>query len=148
MAKKKIPNLIIEEVSDAGNLHMLSMLEHRRNRYLVIVDNILEDELYAYVLDYAQQEGIDLNAFIKIAEQWVQSGVDHPLSFELSKLGLSGITQPIYKTFALAHVTRLVGRGFSIDLRTPVRVKRRRVPLIQPMIEIRPKALVRQLVSN
>ncbi len=148
MAKKKIPNLIIEEVADAGNLHMLSMLEHRRNRYLVIVDNILEDELHAYVLDYAQQEGIDLNTFIKIAEGWVASGANHPLSFELSKLGYSSITQPIYKTFALAHVTRLVGRGFSIDLKTPIRIKRRRVPVIQPMIEIRPKASVRQLISD
>ena len=69
MSKKKIPTLIVEHVSDRGNLHLLSLLEHRRERYLVIVDNIDEEKITAYVLDYAQQEGVDLKTFIKIMEK-------------------------------------------------------------------------------
>lgn len=148
MSKRKIPSLIIEHVSDRGNLHMLSMLEHRRDRYLVIVDNIDEDNITAYVLDYAQQESIDLSLFIKIAEEWLEkSNGEYPLSFELSRRGLTEATRRIYKTFDLAYVTRLVGRAFSFDLTTPIRIRRRRATKIPTGVEIRPKASVVSLHS-
>lgn len=122
---------------------MLSMLEHRRDKYLVIVDNIDEDNITAYVLDFAQQESVDLSLFIKIAEQWLEkSNGEYPLSFELSRLGLTEATRRIYKTFDLAYVTRLVGRAFSFDLTTPVRIRRRRATKIPTGVEIRPKASV------
>jgi hypothetical protein len=143
MSKRKIPTLIIEHVSDRGNLHLLSMLEHRRDRYLVIVDNIDDETITAYVLDYAQQEGVDLIAFIGIAEKWLeQSEGKYPLSFELSRLGLTSIARKIYKTFDLAYVTRLVGQSFSYDLTTPIRVRRRRASKVPAGVEIRPKASV------
>ena len=148
MSKRKIPSLIIEHVSDRGNLNMLSMLEHRRDRYLVIVDNIDEDNITAYVLDFAQQESVDLSLFIKIAEQWLEkSNGEYPLSFELSRLGLTEATRRIYKTFDLAYVTRLVGRAFSFDLTTPIRIRRRRATKIPTGVEIRPKASVVSLHS-
>lgn len=148
MSKRKIPSLIIEHVSDRGNLNMLSMLEHRRDRYLVIVDNIDEDNITAYVLDYAQQESIDLSLFIKIAEEWLEkSNGEYPLSFELSRRGLTEATRRIYKTFDLAYVTRLVGRAFSFDLTTPIRIRRRRATKIPTGVEIRPKASVVSLHS-
>lgn len=146
MSKRKIPTLIIEHVSDRGNLHLLSMLEHRRDKYLVIVDNIDEESITAYVLDYAQQEGVDLRTFIGLAEEWLQrSDGKYPLSFELSRLGLTSTARRIYKTFDLAYVTRLVGRSFSYDLTTPVRVRRRRASRVPAGIEIRPRATVHAL---
>lgn len=122
---------------------MLSMLEHRREKYLVIVDNIDDETITAYVLDYAQQEGIDLPLFIKIAEEWLKkSNGSYPLSFEFSRLGLTPATRQIYKSFDIAYVTRLVGRAFSIDLTTPVRIRRRRATKIPNGVEVRPKASV------
>jgi hypothetical protein len=149
MSKKKIPTLIIEHVSDQGNLHLLSMLEHRREKYLVIVDNIDEENVYAYVLDQAQQEGLDLKVFIHIAETWLNtSSGGYPLSFELSRIGMTTAARRIYKTFDLAYVTRLVGRAFSFDLTTPIRVRRRRANIVPAGIEIRPKARVSMLTSR
>ena len=153
MSKRKIPTLIIEHVSDEGNLNMLSMLEHqayhRRERYLCVVDNIDDEQITAYVLDYAQQEGVDLITFIKIAEQWLkQSNGQYPLSFELSRLGLTAASKRIYKTIDLAYVTRLVGRSFSFDLTTPVRVRRRRASRVPAGIEIRPKSTVETLSAT
>lgn len=142
MSKRKIPSLIVEHVSDAGNLRLLSMLEHRRDKYLVIVDNISDEVITAYVLDYAQQEGIDLPTFIDIAEKWLVREEQFPLSFELSRLGLTTTTRRIYKTFDLAYVTRLVGRGFSFDLSTPTRIRRRRAAQVPAGVEIRPKSNV------
>lgn len=146
MSKRKIPTLIIEHVSDRANLHLLSLLEHRRDRYLVIVDNIDEENITAYVLDYAQQEGIDLRAFIGLAEEWLQrSDGQYPFSFELSRLGLTEATRRIYKTFDLAYVTRLIGRSFSFDLCTPIRVRRRRASRVPAGVEVKPKASVLRL---
>jgi hypothetical protein len=128
-------------VSDRGNLNLLSMLEHRRERYLVVVDNIDDEAITAYVLDYAQQEGVDLITFIDVAEKWLQhSDGKYPLSFELSRLGLTSVARKIYKTFDLAYVTRLVGRSFSYDLTTPIRIRRRRASRVPAGVEIRPKA--------
>jgi hypothetical protein len=142
MSKRKIPSLIIEHVSDVGNLYCLSMLEHRRERYLVIVDNIDDEMITAYVLDHAQQEGIDLPAFIGVVERWLEHGAtEYPLSFELSRLGLTSVTRRIYKTFDLAYVTRLVGRSFEYDLTTPVRVRRRRASRVPAGIEIKPRVV-------
>lgn len=149
MSKKKIPTLIIEHVSDQGNLHLLSMLEHRREKYLVIVDNIDDENIYAYVLDQAQQEGLDLKVFMTIAESWLErSNAGYPLSFELSRIGMSHAAKRIYKTFDLAYVTRLVGRSFSFDLSTPIRVRRRRANIVPAGIEIRPKARVQPFPSR
>jgi hypothetical protein len=143
VSKRKIPTLIIEHVSDRGNLHLLSLLEHRRERYLVIVDNVSSETITAYVLDYAQQEGVDLRTFIELAETWLKTTEGtYPLSFELSRLGLTSAARRIYKTFDLAYVTRLVGRSFAFDLTTPVRVRRRRASRVPAGVEIRPKASV------
>jgi len=121
------------------------MLEHRRDRYLVIVDNIGSEAITAYVLDYAQQEGVDLKTFINLAEGWLEtSGGEYPLSFELSRLGLTNVARRIYKTFDLAYVTRLVGRAFSHDLTTPLKVRRRRASRVPSHVEVRPKVLVFQ----
>ena len=143
MSKRKIPTLIVENVSDTGNLRMLSMLEHRRDKYLVIVDNMDDEAITAYVLDYAQQEGIQLDTFIEIAEAWLKhSNGEYPLSFELSRLGLTETARRIYKVFDLAYVTRLVGRAFSFDLTPPIKIRRRRASRIQSHVEVRPKGVV------
>lgn len=138
MSKRKIPSLIVENISDTGNLNMLSLLEHRREQYLVIVDNLTEDVVGAYVLDYARQEGIDLKTLIDVADEWVNAGAKHPLSFEFSRLGLTEVSNRIFKTFDTAHVTRLVGRAFQFDVSSPPKVKKRRANQIASVVEIRP----------
>jgi hypothetical protein len=148
MAKRKIPDLIVEPVADEGNLHVLSLLEHRRQCYLVVVDNIGAEQLGAYVLDYAQQEGLDLAAFISLVEEWLAGGGGHPLSFELSRRGLTAATRRIYKTFDLAHVSRLVGRPFSFELTEPERVRRRRAQTVPAGVEVRPVATVSRLAPR
>lgn len=67
------------------------------------------------------------------------------MSFEFSKLGLSTITNKIYKTFELPHVTRLIGHDFKYDFETPPKIRRRRVNLIPAGAEIRLKRNVQDL---
>lgn len=144
--KKKIPTLIVERACDPGNSYFLSLLRYRDVDYLVIVDNITEDEVHAYVLDYAQQEGINLSEFMKIVKMWYdESSTTVPLSFELSRLNLAGATSRIFKTFELAHVIRLIGNDFRYPHYEPPKVRRRKITFVQKCVEVRPKATVRQL---
>jgi len=138
MAKRKIPSLIVERAEDQGNYFYLSVLEYRRQNYLVIVDNITEEEVGAYVLDYAQSEGLNMQQLMTVITRWFYSASErYPLSFEFSRLGLASRTTKIYKTFELAHVTRLIGKDFTYDLNSAPKVKRRRVNKIPAGIEIK-----------
>lgn len=137
MSKKKIPSLVVEYACDSGNFCYLSVLEYRKENYLVIVDNITEDTVGAYVLDFAQQEGIDLQQLITIVTTWFYRGsYTYPLSFEFSRLGMAMHTNRIYKNFELAHVTRLIGNDFKYNLSAAPKVKRRRVSMIPAGVEV------------
>lgn len=140
MAKRKIPSLIIERAEDQGNYYFLSVLEYRRENYLVIIDNITEEEVGAYVLDYAQQEGMSLQDLMTVITQWFyRASYKYPLSFEFSRLGIAARTNRIYKTFELAHVTRLIGKDYKFELDVPPKVRRRRVNRIPAGVEIKLK---------
>ncbi len=140
MAKKKVPNLIVEFASDSGNMFFLTVLEYRRQNYLAIIDNVTSEEVGAYVLDYAQQERLDLRQLMSVITLWFYRGSGkYPLSFEFSRLGMSPMTNRIYKTFELPHVTRLIGNDFRFDLETPPKIRRRRVSLIPAGTEVRLK---------
>ena len=138
MSKKRVPALIVEHACDRGNLMFLSVLAFRRENYLVIIDNITDDEVGAYVLDFAQQEGLDLKQLISVVTTWFyRASYRYPLSFELSRLGLAHHTNRIYKNFELAHVTRLIGNDFRYDLKSTPKVRRRRVSMIPAGVEIK-----------
>lgn len=137
MAKKKIPSLVVEKATGPGNYYYLSVVEYRKENYLVVVDNISEDELGAYVLDFAQQEGVDLKQLMSLITKWFYSSSDkYPLSFEFSKMGITSVTNKIYRTFELAHVTRLIGNDFKYDIFETPKIKRRRVSMIPAGVEI------------
>lgn len=140
MAKKKIPTLVVEHAEDTGNHFYLSVVEYRKENYLVIVDNINEEELGAYVLDLAAQEGVNLKELLSVVTRWFY-GSSHrcPLSFEFSRLGLTPVTNKIYKTFELAHVTRLIGNDFTYEIFAAPKIKRRRVTMIPAGVEVKLK---------
>jgi hypothetical protein len=137
MSKKKIPTLVVEFAADHGNFFFLSVVEYRKENYLVIVDNVTEETVGAYVLDFAQQEGIDLQQLISVVTTWFYRGsYNYPLSFEFSRLGMAMHTNRIYKNFELAHVTRLIGNDFKYALSAAPKIKRRRVSMIPAGVEV------------
>lgn len=142
MTKKHIPKLVVERAEDQGNYFFLSVIEHRKQNYLVIIDNVTDDSVGAYVLDYAQQEGIDLKQLFTAITLWFYRGsTRYPLSFEFSRLGLAPLTNRIYKTFEITHVTRLIGNDFRYDLNGDPKIKRRRVNRLPAGVEINLKKL-------
>lgn len=140
MTKKKIPLLKIELLNDRGNLLYLSLLEYKRENYLCIIDNLNSSTIGAYVLDYAEQEGVPLNEFFSIVTEWFYSKSDTcPLSIDLARRGLTERLSPIYKTFETAYISRIIGHAFSYAGAESSKVKRRRVIPIPEGIEIKLK---------
>ena len=137
MAKKKIPELKIETVNDRGNFIYLALIEYKREEYLCIIDSVKQNEIGAYVLDYVEQQNIDLKSLLQLATHWFYSKSDiHPLSVELAKKGLTEWVGPIYRTFDTTYVTRIVGQAFKYENLDKNRVRRRRVVPIPEGIEI------------
>ena len=138
MSKKIIPELKIETTDELINLHVLSLLEYKRETYLCVIDNINSQEIGAYVLDYAEQEGLSISSFLSVVIKWFYAKSEkHPLSVELSKHGLANSVAPIYKTFETSGVSRIVGHAFSYENMTKTRIRRRKVVPIQEGIAIK-----------
>lgn len=138
MSKKIIPPLTMEFKQDQTTLHFLSLLEYRRDNFLVVIDNITETEVSAYTLDYAEQSGIAIADFLSVATYWLyKSSGSYPLSFEIAKLGLTQKMAPILKVYDANNVSRIVGVPFQyqLELARP-KVKRRRVVPVQAGVEI------------
>ncbi len=140
MAKKKIPELKIEPVADRGNILYLSLVEFKRETYLCVIDNIKPEEITAYVLDYAEQEGIDLKAFLSFTTHWFYARSEKvPLSVALARAGLTKWAAPMFRTFDSAYVSRIVGQAFAFEGEKKVKVRRRRVMPIAAGVEIKLK---------
>lgn len=138
MAKKKIPPLIIEDVKDKANLHYMSLIEYKRENYLAIIDNITEDEISAFILDFINQEKINMQNFLSVVNQWFyKSAHKHPLSFEIAKLGLTAQLSPLYKSFDINYVSRVIGHPFSFNMEPKTKVKRRKAVPVPNTVEIR-----------
>lgn len=142
MAKNRIPPLIIECPEDMADLNFLSVLEYRNTHYLVVVDNITDEKVNAYVLDYASQEKINTPHILSVISNWVKESSDkYPLSFEFSKLNMTQDVNKIYKSFELVNVTRLIGNVFKYSLQSPPKIKRRRITKIPAGVEIKLRSL-------
>lgn len=138
MAKKKIPELKIELINERANYLYMSLIEYKREKYLCVINSVKPDEIGAYVLDYAEQESIDIQKFFYFTTRWFYGKSDkHPLSVELSKHGLTEWSSPIFKTFDTAYVSRIVGHAFTYKGLDKTKVRRRRIVPIPEGIEIR-----------
>ena len=146
MTKKKIPPLIIEHFADTSNLCFISLIEYKRENYLGVIDNITDTELNAFILSHAKPEVIEAEDFLRFAVRWFyKSSGKYPLSFEFARLGLSSKIQPLYKTFDLSYVSRVVGKPFIFDnLNASTKIKRRRVVQVPEYVEIKFKKTASQ----
>lgn len=139
MTKKKIPPLQFEIVQERSNLLFLSVIEYKRENYLTIIDNISPTEVTAFVLDYAEQEGINTKDFLSLANLWYyRNSHKHPFSIEIAKNNLTSQMGQIIKTFDINFISRIVGCPFFYNMMTK-KVKRRRVIAIPEGIEIKLK---------
>lgn len=140
LAKKKAPELKIEHVQGKINHHFLCLLEYRRENFLCVIDNVSNESITAYVLDFAEQESVIVDKFLSLVTEWFYSKSDqYPLSVEIAKRGLAAQLAPIYRTFDITYVSRIIGHAFSYDAGSKTKVRRRRVVAIPEGIAIKLK---------
>ena len=134
---KRFP-LIFETLEDEKNCLYLTLIEYKRVRYLTIVENLVNNEIHAYILDNLEAEGIDQDWFMGIATKWFYSASDrYPLSFEFSKLGYGDVVKKTLKTFNINATSRIIGKIFSYDIDSKPKIKRRKVVSVACVNEIK-----------
>ena len=127
----KAPPLIFEVLEDVQNLQFLTLVEYKRVRYLTIIENVIDDEIHAYVLDQLSAEGINQEWFMSVATIWFYGASDkYPLSFEFAKINQSDVVRRVLKTFNLNSTSRVIGKLFTYPINVKPKVKRRKVNFI------------------
>jgi hypothetical protein len=129
----KAPPLVFEEVQDDMNSIFLTLIEYKRVKYLTVVENVVGDEIQAYVLDTLAAEGIDPSWFMSIAIKWFYAASErYPLSFEFAKLGMGEVVKRSIRTFNMNATSRVIGKLFTYNMTARPKIKRRKV---QPLPE-------------
>ena len=141
--KRKIPPLIVEALEEQCNLYMLSLIEYRRNQYTCVIDNVTSSDLRVYVVDQFHPDALTAKEIISEAIYWYyDTAHKQQFSIHLATRGLHSATAPLYKTFDLNGVSRVVGKAFNFPELTKSKVKKRRVLPIQEGIEIKLKKTI------
>lgn len=126
MAKRDIPDLIVENPNEPHNFNFLSVLEFDGKSHLVIIDNTFDDMVYAYVLDEAIQRKMNLEVLLPIISKWAEAPME-PISFLFSRLGVASQTSLIFRSFEITGVTRLIGASYKFNIGASSKIKRRRI---------------------
>lgn len=120
--------LIFEELSDNSNYIFLTLIEYKDNKYLTIIENVIGQEIHAYVLDKVEANGLDLKMFMDISLKWFYSNSEnYPLSFEFAKLGLSEAIKPVLNVFNVNAVSRIIGKLFTYETKPTFKTRKRKL---------------------
>ena len=134
----KAPPLLFENLEDHSNLIFLTLIEFKKVKYLTIIENVVDEEIQAYMLDQLHAEGIDQEWFLSVATRWFYSSSHrYPLSFEFAKLGKGDVVRKIMKTYNINSVSRVIGKLFTFAINAKPKIKRRKVQQISEMIPIK-----------
>ena len=105
---------------------------------MTVIENVIDEEIQAYVLDNLAAEGVDQEWFLSVATRWFYASSErYPLSFEFAKIGQGDVVRKILKTFNINSTSRIIGKLFTYPMNAKSKVKRRKVNAIPETIEIK-----------
>jgi len=132
-----LPLIIEPHPKDYDGYPFITLIEYRDKNILSIIDNSTDKMIKAYVLDLCNPENINEEVVIEVAKEWYENSRDrYPVSFEFSKKNIAGFVKPLYKSFAIGFVTRLIGPMPRFEMNEVKSIKRRRKKAIPVGIEI------------
>lgn len=145
----KPPPLVFEHLQDELNMTFLTLIEYKKVKYLTIVENVIDEEIHAYVLDQLEAEGVDQQWFMSVATKWFYSASErYPLSFEFTKHGQGDVVKKALKTFNMNSASRVIGKLFVYNMQGKPKVRRRKVQPLPAMLEVKLKGLGDQPPKN
>jgi hypothetical protein len=137
----KTPPLVFETIQNDLNYQFLTLIEYKRVKYLTVVENVLNNEIHAYVLDNLAAEGLDQQWFLSVATRWFYAASDrYPLSFEFTKFGRGDAVKKVLKTFNINSTSRVIGKLFVYETSAKPKIKRRKVQQYVEVASIKLKA--------
>lgn len=147
VAKKRtrgnpIPLIREDHPDDYTGYPFITLIQYRKDNVLTIVDNSDDKQIRAFVLDLCAPEQVNEEQIIDVAAGWYEVASDrYPISFEFSRLGISGATGKIYRSYNIEFVTRVIGPLPKFEMGTTPAVKRRRRKAVPPGMEVHKKLL-------
>ncbi len=124
--EQPLPLLIEEHPKNYSGFPFLTFIQFRTEHVLAVVDNVHDNQIQCYVLDYCGPEGVDDVQFMEMVDRWYHNDRDkYPLSIAISRTNLDTNFNKIHRTYHVEFVTRIVGPLFSYPI-DEVRVTRRR----------------------
>lgn len=135
--RSAVPLVVEPYPKDYTGLPFLTLIQFRKQPMLVIVDNVDERSIKAYVLDLCGPEQVDEEKVILTASEWyARDKANYPVSIEFSRRGMTNETSRIYRTFDVEFVSRVIGPAPEFPMSTVKSVKRRRRKAIPQGVEI------------
>lgn len=126
MAKRDIPTLIVESAPPTVEFQFLSLIEYGDKTFLCVIDNMVDNMVYAYVLDGAMQHQVNLESLIPVINNWSKNPTE-PISFLFARLGISKFTANLYRSFEVTGITRLVGNCYKFGVAPVSKIRRRKI---------------------
>lgn len=115
----------------------ISLIKYNERSQITIIDNVISDNIHAFVLDECQALNLDETVLISYAEDWYSKESDKlPFSIFLSKNNIGMEYYNTIKCFPLDFVSRVLGPLFIFNMGNPMKVKRKRKKDIPDNIEI------------
>jgi len=139
---KKVPLIAENHPPSFTGYKFITLIQYNEQCLLTIVDNVIDHEIKAYVLDLCGPSGVSEEMIINVAYEWYLTNKDkYPISIELSKRGLIDKASTIYKSINMDFVTRVIGPLFSFPVTKSSKVKRKRKKDIPSGIQINKKVV-------
>lgn len=124
------PSLIIEPHPEGyTGLPFITLIQYRKEPILVIVDNVWDGAVQAYVLDLCGPEQVNETLLLEAAVDWYGSGGPRPVvpfSIALSRDGVSTLASKVYRSLRLDFITRVIGPLPTYDMSEATSIKRRK----------------------
>lgn len=137
-----IPLIVEDHPRGYNGYPFITLIQHRNQHVLSIVDNSDDKTINAYVLDLCGPENVNEVLVINTASVWFYTHKQkYPLSFEFSRLGMTGQVSKIYRTYNVEFITRVIGPLPRYDMSTVQSVRRRRRKAVPPGMEIHKKII-------
>lgn len=137
-----IPLIIEDHPLSYNGYPFITLIQHRNQHVLSIVDNADDKTIRAFILDLCGPERVDEALVINTAAMWFYTHKQkYPLSFEFSRLGMTDSIAKIYRTYNVEFITRVIGPLPKYDMSSVQSIKRRRRKPVPPGIEIRKKII-------
>ena len=140
------PLIIEPHPADYDGIPFITLIQFRSSNdtkhFLTVVDNADTSVIKSYVLDLCSPAGVDEERIINVASYWYDNNRErYPVSFEFSRQGLASEVEPIYRTFSIEFVTRVIGPLPKFEMGEVKQVRRRRRKPVPAGMEIQRKVL-------